>query len=66
MKRGAELGAEEKLPAALRHDLSHSSAHVPEVKQEQQCTAGDRITAGTGAGFRNQYVSRYLPRMMGA
>jgi len=28
--------AEEKLPAALGHDVSQSSAHVPEVKHEQQ------------------------------
>jgi ATP-dependent exoDNAse (exonuclease V) alpha subunit len=28
----------EKLPQALGHDVSHSSAHVPEMKQEQAVT----------------------------
>jgi hypothetical protein len=28
----------EKLPAALGHDVSHESAHVPEMKQEQVVT----------------------------
>ena len=26
----------EKLPAALGHDVSHKSAHVPEIKQERE------------------------------
>ena len=45
----------EKLGAALGHDVSHRSAHAPEVKQEQAycAAAGDRATARTGAGLRN-------------
>jgi ATP-dependent exoDNAse (exonuclease V) alpha subunit len=35
----------EKLPAALGHDVSHESAHVPEMKQEQAVTPPQRKIA---------------------
>jgi ATP-dependent exoDNAse (exonuclease V) alpha subunit len=45
----------EKLGAALGHDVSHSSAHVPEVKQEQliapQREIGPRQEEGLGFGI---------------
>ena len=33
----------EKLPAALGHEVSHESAHVPEMKQEQAVTSQREI-----------------------
>jgi hypothetical protein len=45
----------EKLGAALGHDVSHQSAHVPEVKQEQaiapQREIGPRQEHGQGFGI---------------
>jgi conjugative relaxase-like TrwC/TraI family protein len=45
----------EKLGAALGHDVSHSSAHVPETKQEQaiapQREVGPRHEQGSGFGI---------------
>jgi hypothetical protein len=47
----------EKLGAALGHDVSHSSAHAPEMKLEQKqeqaghAAAGDRAEAGAELRF---------------
>jgi hypothetical protein len=46
----------EKLPAALGHDVSHQSAHVPEIKPEQSIQPQQReivpeIEHGHGMGI---------------
>jgi hypothetical protein len=41
----------EKLGAALGHDVSHSSAHAPEMKQEQAVTPQQEQGLDIGLGL---------------
>jgi hypothetical protein len=55
----------EKLPAALGHDVSHESAHVPEHKPEQSIMPQrQEIAHGTSTGRALDLVSKkHLPRI---
>ena len=58
----------EKLGAALCHDVSHRSAHMPEVKQEQaiapQREIGPRQEQGPGFGISRFRLDVLTPQRL--
>ena len=54
----------EKLPAALGHDVSEQSAHVPEIKTDQPISPQQEVSKGTQTGARHEVLElafRTLP-----